>query len=283
MATDTAPPSSSIPALIIEPPRGLVAFDIRDLWLHRDLLYFLAWRDVKVRYKQTVLGVSWAILQPLLTMAVFSLFFGRLGKMPSDGLPYPIFTLAGLLPWQLFQYALTNSSQSVVAEARLITKVYFPRTIIPIASVLAGVIDFCLSFGLMAILMLYYGLVPKWTIVAIPLATVVTLMSALGAGFWLAALNVKYRDVRYTLPFISQFWMFLSPVAYASSIVPEKWYWLYALNPMAGMIDVFRWAILGTAPPLWGAVLLSGVMAFAMFTSGLMYFRAAERNFADLV
>lgn len=268
---------------MIEPVKGRASFGLRDLWFFRDLLYFLAWRDVKVRYKQTALGVVWAVLQPALTMAVFSIFFGRLGGMPSDGLPYPVFTLAALLPWQLFANALMNSSQSVVNEAKLITKVYFPRTIIPLSSVLAGVVDFILAFGLLALLMAYYGLLPSWRIVFLPVATLVALTCALGTGLWLAALNVRYRDVRYTLPFLVQLWMFVSPVAYSSSIVPEQWRWLYNLNPMAGVIESFRWAILGSSAPSVSGLALSTVVAIVMFFLGLRYFRRTEQSFADLV
>lgn len=267
---------------LIEPARGLTALKLSDLWTYRELLYFLAWRDVKVRYKQTALGAAWAILQPLLTMVVFSIFFGKLGKIPSNGLPYPIFTFVALLPWQLFSYALTQSSQSVVADARLITKVYFPRMLIPIASVLSGLLDFAITLVILVIMMLYYDRTPTSSVVLLPLFVLMALTSALAAGFWLSALNVKYRDVRYTLPFLTQLLMFVSPVAYPSSLVPEKWRLLYGLNPMAGVIEGFRWTLLGSAPPV-GTIYVSALLTVVLFIGGLYYFRHTERLFADLI
>lgn len=268
--------------LIIQPKRGIAALEFGDLWAYRELLYFLAWRDIKVRYKQTVLGVTWAIIQPLFTMVVFSIFFGKLGKIPSDGLPYPIFTFVALLPWQLFAHSLTHSSQSLVAEARLITKVYFPRLIIPIASVLAGLVDFAITFGILLALMFYYGMTPTLKILFLPAFIIMAVVSALAVGLWLSALNVKYRDVRYTVPFLTQFWLFVSPVAYPSSMVPEQWQWLYGLNPMAGVIESFRWALLGSSPPI-ATIYVSIVLTGILFVGGLYYFRSTERFFADLV
>lgn len=268
--------------LVIQPRRGFAALKLRDLWEYRELLYFLAWRDVKVRYKQTVLGAAWAIIQPLFTMVVFSIFFGKLGKIPSDGLPYPIFSFVALLPWQLFAHSLTSSSQSVVAGAGLITKVYFPRLIIPISSVLAGLVDFAVAFGILLILMFYYGMVPTLSVVFLPAFIVMALISALSAGLWLSALNVKYRDVRYALPFMTQLWLFVSPVAYPSSMVPGQWQWLYGLNPMAGVIEGFRWALLGSSPPI-GTIYISMSLMAILFVGGLYYFHSTERVFADLV
>jgi lipopolysaccharide transport system permease protein len=276
-----APPSPE--KLILEPRRGWQALNLRELWRYRELLWFLAWRDVKLRYKQTVLGASWAIIQPLFTMIVFSIFFGYLAKIPSDGLPYPVFALCALLPWQLFAYALTQSSNSVVAEQRLITKVYFPRLIIPLASVLSGLMDFFIAFVLLVAFMAWYGVVPGWAVVTLPLFVLMALTTALGVGLWLSALTVQYRDVRYTLPFLTQFWMFASPVAYPSSMVPVEWRALYGLNPMAGVIEGFRWALLGTAEPPGPMLAVSVATVLALFVGGLFYYRRMEKAFADVV
>lgn len=270
------------PIVVIQPQRGIAALKLADLWEYRELLYFLAWRDVKVRYKQTVLGAAWAIIQPLFTMVVFSVFFGRLAKIPSDGLPYPIFSYVALLPWQLFAHSLTYSSQSLVSEAGLIKKVYFPRLIIPIASVLAGLVDFAVAFVILLGLMVYYGIPPTLNLIFLPVFTLLAVVSALAGGLWLSALNVKYRDVRYTLPFLTSCWLFLSPVAYPSSMIPQKWQWLYGLNPMAGVIEGFRWSLLGSSPPL-SAVYVSMALTAVLFVGGLYYFRSTERFFADLV
>lgn len=272
----------SPPILVIQPQRGIAALKLADLWEYRELLYFLAWRDVKVRYKQTVLGAAWAIIQPLFTMVVFSVFFGELAKIPSDGLPYPIFSYVALLPWQLFAHSLGYSSQSLVSEGGLIRKVYFPRLIIPIASVLAGLVDFAVAFVILLLLMVYYGITPTLNVIFLPVFTLFAVMSALAVGLWLSALNVKYRDVRYTLPFLTSFWLFLSPVAYPSSMIPQRWQWLYGLNPMAGVIEGFRWSVLGSSPPL-SAVYASVVFTAVLFVGGLYYFRSTERFFADLV
>lgn len=268
--------------MVVESPPGIVALKLRDLWTYRELLYLLAWRDVKVRYKQTVLGATWAIIQPVFTMVVFSIIFGKLGKIPSDGLPYPIFSFAALLPWQFFSHTLTHSSQSLVAEARLITKVYFPRLIIPVASVLAGLMDFAIAFGVLLLLLFYYNIMPTINVVFLPLFVFLALVSALAVGLWLSALNVKYRDVRHTLPFISQFWLFISPVAYPSSMIPENWQWLYGLNPMVGVIEGFRWALLGS-PLSTTTMYVSVPLTIAIFIGGLYYFRSTEKMFADLV
>lgn len=278
----TALTEPSPPVLVIRPTRGLAALKLGDLWAYRELLYFLAWRDVKVRYKQTVLGAAWAIIQPVLTMVVFSIVFGRLGRIPSNGFPYPIFTFAALLPWQLFAYALTYSSQSLVAEQRLITKVYFPRLIIPLSSVMGGLVDFAVALAVLVALMLYYGVMPTWRLLALPGLVLLTILSALGAGLWLSALNVKYRDIRYTIPFLTQLWLFVSPVAYPMSMIPERWRWLYGLNPMAGVIEGFRWAVLA-APPPTTALYVSLVLTAAALVGGLYYFRGMERFFADIV
>src|SRR5437868_5222543 len=245
---------------VIRPSSGWFGIGFRDLWAYRELLFFLTWRDIKVRYKQTVLGAAWAIIQPFFGMVVFTIFFGRLAKVPSDGIPYPLFCYAALLPWQLFAYALTESSNSVVTNERLITKVYFPRLVIPISAVLAGLVDFVIAFGVLLVMMAYYGVRPGWAVLALPLFVLFAVATALGAGLWLSAMNVRYRDVRYTLPFITQLWLFASPVAYSSSLVPERWRPLHGLNPMAGVVEGFRWALLGRTAPPGMMVLVSGVV-----------------------
>lgn len=271
-----------LPITLIDPPSGWASIGFRELWAYRELLYFLTLRDVKVRYKQTALGAAWAIIQPLFMMLVFSLFFGRLAKVPSDGIPYPIFCFCALLPWQLFAHALTESSNSLVANERLITKVYFPRLVVPMSAVLGGLVDFAVAFVLLLAMMFYYGIVPTWAVVTLPAFILLAIMTALGVGLWLSALNVKYRDVRYTINFLIQFWLFATPVAYPSSIVPERWRALYGLNPMAGVVDGFRWALLGKQPP--GAMLAVSVgVVILILVGGLYYFRRMEQEFADVV
>jgi len=262
---------------------GWVAIDFTELWHYRELLVFFAIRDIKVRYKQTLLGAAWAVLQPVLTMVVFSIFFGKLAGVPSDGVPYPVFAFCGLLPWQLFSYALTQSSNSLVQDAQVLSKVYFPRLIIPFASVVAGLVDFAIAFVVLVGIMLYYDIVPGWAVVTLPLFVVLALASALSVGLWLSALNVKYRDIRYTIPFLAQFWLFITPVAYSSSLVPPTWQALYASNPMVGVVEGFRWVLLGkSAPP--GIMLLVSVVATAvLLTGGLFYFRRMETTFADII
>jgi len=266
----------------IRPTTGWRALDLRAIWHYRELLFFLAWRDIKLRYKQTALGVAWAVIQPLFTMLVFSIFFGKLGGMKSDGLPYPLFVLTALLPWQLFSYALTQSSNSLVNEQRLISKVYFPRLIVPLSSVLSGLVDFVVTFVLLLGMMAWYGTVPGWAVLTVPFFVLLALASALAVGLWLSALNVQYRDFRYTIPFLTQFWLFLTPIAYPSSIVPEQWRLIYGLNPMAGVVEGFRWALLGGKAP--GAMLAVSTLAvIALLIGGLFYFRRLERTFADVV
>jgi lipopolysaccharide transport system permease protein len=267
----------------IRPSTGWRSLNLSELWRYRELLWFLAARDIKLRYKQTVLGVAWAVIQPLLTMIVFSIFFGRLGGIPSDGIPYPLFALCALLPWQLFAYALTQSSNSVVNEQRLITKVYFPRLIVPISSVLSGLMDFGVALLLLFAMMAWYGVAPGWAVVTVPLFVLLAVAAALAVGLWLAALNVQYRDFRYTIPFLTQFWMFASPVAYPSSLVPQGWRPLYGLNPMAGVIEGFRWALVNKADPSWGLLAVSGAAVAVLLTGGLFYFRRMEKTFADVV
>src|SRR6185312_15067276 len=272
---------SNTQVIRIEPSKGRVALQLQELWAYRELLYFLIWRDVMVRYKQTALGAAWAVIQPVFMMLVFSLFFGRLGKIPSDGIPYPVFTFCALLPWQLFAHALTESSNSLVGNQNLITKVYFPRLVVPISAVLGGLVDFGVAFAILLVMMLYYGIVPTWAIITLPGFILLAVMTALGVGLWLSALNVQYRDVRYTINFLVQFWLFATPVAYPSSIVPERWRALYGLNPMAGVVEGFRWALLGKQPP--GALLaVSVAVVIAILFGGLYYFRRMEQEFADV-
>jgi len=267
---------------VISPSRGWQGIDFRGLWEFRELLYFLVWRDIKVRYKQTVLGAAWAIIQPFATMIVFSIFFGRLAKIPSDGIPYPIFSYAALLPWGYFVQSLTQSSNSLVGSAQLLRKVYFPRLTIPIASVLSGVFDFCIAFVVLILMMIYYDINFSYRILAFPVFLLLALATALGAGMWLAALNVRFRDVRYVVPFLTQFWMFASPIVYPSSLLSEPWRTLYGINPMAGVVEGFRWALLGTYPPR-AMLLLSMATAAVLVVSGALYFRKTERVFADVV
>src|SRR5438477_964704 len=250
LVLDTKQPDAreELPTLYIRPPSGWASLGFEELWEYRELLYFLTWRDIKVRYKQTVLGASWAIIQPFFMMVIFSLFFGRLAHVPSDGIPYPIFVYCALLPWQLFSHALTESSNSLVANERLITKVYFPRLIVPISAVLGGLLDFAIAFVILLLMMAYYRIVPTWAVVTLPAFLLLAMLTALGVGLWLSALNVKYRDVRYTITFLIQFWLFATPVAYSSSIVLARWRALCGLNPMAGGVEGFRWALLGQSP-----------------------------------
>jgi len=267
----------------IKPERGWVSVNLRELWQYRELLYFLVWRDIKVRYKQTLLGAAWAIIQPFFTMVVFSLFFGRLAGVPSDGIPYPVFSYAALVPWTFFSNALSQSSNSLVSNANLITKVYFPRLIVPVAAVLSGVVDFGLAFVVLLGMMLVYGIVPTSVIIWLPFFLLLALITALGVGLWLTALNVQYRDVRYVVPFITQFWMFASPVAYSSSLLEEPWRTLYGLNPMVGVLDGFRWTLLGVSNSPGPMVYVSAFASIMILISGVYYFRRLEGKFADLV
>ena len=275
--------SATIPTVFIKPDTGLAALELREFWEYRELLYFLTWRDIKVRYKQTVLGAAWAVIQPFFMMVVFSLFFGRLAHVPSDGIPYPIFTYCALLPWQLFAHALSESSNSLVANERLITKVYFPRLVVPVSAVLGGLLDFAIAFMILLLMMVYYGVRPTWAIVTLPGFLLLAILTALSVGLWLSALNVKYRDVRYTITFLTQFWMFATPVAYPSSIVPERWRPLYGLNPMAGVVEGFRWALLGKSEAPGVLLVVSIVVVILILIGGLYYFRRMEAEFADVV
>jgi lipopolysaccharide transport system permease protein len=275
--------ASSLPEIRIEPSKGWVSLKLGELWSSRDLLYFLVWRDVKVRYKQTVLGAAWAILQPLMAMAIFSIFFGRLAKMPSAGVPYPIFAYAGLVPWQFFSSALTESSNSLVNNKSLITKIYFPRVVIPCSGVFAALVDFAIAFLVLLGMMVYFHIPATPRLLVVPLLVALVVLTALAAGLWLSALNVKYRDMRYLIPFLTQFWLFATPIAYPSDLVPPAFRVFYGLNPMAGVVEGFRWAVLGTKTSI-GPLLVGSVAAvIVLFFGGLAYFRRTEKYFADLV
>ena len=269
--------------VVVEPARRWPTLGARELWAYRELVYFLTWRDVKVRYKQTVLGVAWAILQPLATMLLFSLFFGRLAKMPSEGVPYPLFALCALVPWTFFANGLTQSADSVVMSQNLITKVYFPRLAIPFASVLAGALDLVLTFALLVAFMAWYGFAPAATALWVLPYSLLALVAALGVGMWLAALNVQYRDVRYTVPFLVQLWLFATPIAYPSTLLAGPWRTLYALNPMVAVVDGFRWSLLGTAAPPSSVIAASTAVALLLLVTGAFYFRRMEQSFADVV
>ncbi len=280
------PDVSSAPkaaVVMIRPTNWGLAASLRDLWEYRELLYFLVWRDIKLRYKQTALGAAWAILQPFLSMVVFSILFGRLARIPSDGLPYPVFAYAALLPWQFFAHALTESSNSLVSNQALITKVYFPRLAIPMATVLAGVMDFAVAFVILLALMFYYGIAPTMAALTLPLFLLLAILTALAVSLWLSVLNVKYRDVRYTVPFLTQFWMFASPVVYPSTLIPGQWRLLYGLNPMVGVIDGFRWALLGKGEGPGWMLVVSVLAVLLLLVGGLFYFASAERTFADQI
>jgi lipopolysaccharide transport system permease protein len=268
---------------VIEPKKGWIPFDLKEIWKFRELFYFLTKRDIKVRYKQTVLGGLWAIIQPVFTMIVFTLFFGRLAKMPSDGIPYPIFVYAGLLPWTYFANALTASGNSLVGSANLITKVYFPRLIIPASASLAGLLDFFIAMLVLGVLMVYYQFLPGYGILLFPALVALTFLCAVGVGLWLSALNVEYRDIRYAIPFVVQLWMFVSPVIYPVSMVGEKYQWLLALNPMGGVITAFRASLLGHQPIDWFLLIISAVIIVLLFLSGIFYFKRMEKTFADVV
>jgi lipopolysaccharide transport system permease protein len=273
----------ALPVIRIEPSRGWVSLQLRELWEYRELLYFLTWRDVKVRYKQTILGAAWAIIQPFFTMVVFSLFFGRLAGIPSDGVAYPIFSFAALVPWTFFANGLIQSSNSLVSSAHLITKVYFPRLAVPIATVFSGIVDFGLAFIVLLGMMLYYSVVPTINALWIPLFFLLALTTSLGVGLWLSAMNVKFRDVRYTVPFLTQLWMFSTPIAYPSSLLGEPWRTVYGLNPMVGVVEGFRWALLGTDTAPGATIIASSFMALAILLGGVFYFRRMEKTFADVV
>jgi lipopolysaccharide transport system permease protein len=274
---------ANLPRTRRQPSKGWAWPKLRELWEYRELLFFFVWRDIKVRYRQTVMGVLWAIIQPFFTMVIFSLFFGRLAQIPSDGLPYPIFSYAALVPWTFFANALTQASNSLVLSANMLKKIYFPRLTLPIATVLAGIVDFVLAFMVLLGMMLFYGLVPTLNVLWLPLFLLLALVTSLGVSLWLSAMNVQFRDVRYVVPFLTQAWLFVTPIAYPSSLLSEPWRTLYAINPMVGVVEGFRWALLGTdtAPGLMTVV--SSIVALSLLVSGAFYFRRLEHTFGDVV
>jgi lipopolysaccharide transport system permease protein len=268
---------------VIEPRKGWIPVDFGELWKFRELLYFLAWRDVKVRYKQTAIGVIWAVLQPVLTMIVFTVLFGRFAKMPSDGEPYPIFVYIGLLPWQYFAAVLGQSTSSVVSGSQMITKIYFPRLLMPASTAVAALLDLAIASVILGFMMVYYGVVPSTGTLLVPVLVLLTMMNAVGFGMWFSALNVRYRDIQYAIPFVIQIWMFVTPVIYPSSLFGERYAWILALNPMGGVIEAFRPAVLGHMPIPWTSLGISAVVGVAVFLGGMFYFRRVERYFADVI
>jgi lipopolysaccharide transport system permease protein len=284
---DTAPVTP--PALLIRPTRGLASLNLRDLWVYRELVFFMTWRDLKVRYKQTLLGAAWAILQPVMLMVVFTLLFERVAGLSSEGLPYPLFNFAALLPWNMFAHALSTAGNSLVANRNMLTKIYFPRMILPLASVLASMVDFLIAFSVLVGMMVYYHLQPPANfhitltpaLLALPLLVLLSLVTAFGVSLWLSALNVMYRDVGYLIPFLTQLWFFITPVVYSSGVVSGHWRLIYALNPMVGVVNGFRWALLGTQTAPGPMMAVSVGVALLILVSGLFYFRRMERVFAD--
>lgn len=283
-ATDLAPPLHAGPRRqVIEPSSGWVPLQLGVLWSYRELLFFMAWRDIKVRYKQTVLGAAWAVLQPVITMVVMSLIFGHFAKIPSDGVPYPLFVFSGLLPWTFFTYAMTQASGSLINNANLISKVYFPRLIMPLAATVAGLMDFAIAFVVLILLMLYYHVMPTASVLLVPVFVVIALISALAVGIWFAALSVQYRDIRYTVPFLTQIWLYLTPIVYPSSATSGAFRVILALNPMAGAVEGFRWALLGGRGADGFSMITSNIVTVVILIAGLFYFRRMEQRFADIV
>lgn len=277
--------SDAIPEVTIQPASGWRLIDLRELYRYRELIYFLSWRDLKVRYKQTLLGVAWAVVQPVMTMLVFSIFFGNLAGVPSDGIPYPLFSLAGLLPWQLFENAFRNASKSLVSNRNMVTKIYFPRVVLPMASVLSSVVDFFVALPILIGLMVWYRYTPNVYVLLLPLYLLLTVVTAFGVSLWFSALDVLYRDIGYIIPFIAQLWMYLTPIAYGSELIHNpKWQAIYSLNPMVGVVNGFRRALLGTYGSVpWQSLLFSTLISLAILVTGLVYFRRMERNFADVI
>lgn len=279
MASSTRQPET----VFIRPTTGLAALNLGDLWTYRELVFFMIWRDIKVRYKQTFLGAAWAVIQPLLTMLIFNFVFGTVAKVPTDGVPYPIFSYTALLPWGLFTTALNTASRSLTANQNMVTKIYFPRLVLPLASVLGGLVDFAIAFLILIGLLFYYRVTPTAAVWTLPVFIVLALVTALGVALWLSAINVQYRDVNYVLPFLTQFWLFLTPVAYSAKVISEKWQMVYSLNPMAGVVNGFRWALLGTDTGPGTTMGISAGIAVLVLVSGLFYFRSMERTFADTI
>lgn len=279
----TKQPASEKGIVRIEPSKGWVSLKLRELWEYRELLYFLIWRDVKVRYKQTILGGSWAIIQPFFTMVVFSLFFGKLAKVPSDDIPYPIFSYTALVPWAFFANGLNQATNSIVGGSNLIQKVYFPRLAMPIASVLGGIVDFVLAFIMLIVMMIYYGMTPTLNVIWLPFILLLAFTTSLGVSLWLSAMYVQFRDVRHIIPFLTQIWLFATPIAYPSSLLHEPWRTIYGINPMVGVVEGFRWALLGTQTAPGLTIILSSLVAAGLMVSGAFYFRRMEKTFADVV
>ena len=273
----------AVPVTIIEPSRGWLALDFKELWDYRELLYFLIWRDVKVKYKQTIIGAAWAILQPFMTMIIFTLVFKNIADISSEGIPYPIFAYTALLPWNLFSGALNRSTVSLVQQVGLISKIYFPRLIMPLSATIAGIVDFAIAFVVLVGMMFWYGVIPTLAVLSLPLFITIALVAAISVGLWLAALNVRYRDIGHALPFLIQMWMFASPVAYPVGVIPEKWRLLYSLNPLVGVIEGFRWALLGKESPDFVVIAVSTIAMMALLFGGIVYFKRTERTFADLI
>jgi lipopolysaccharide transport system permease protein len=270
------------PVKIIRPLDGWLPIDLKELWEYRELVYTFAMRDIKVRYKQTALGAAWAVIQPFMMMVVFTIFFGKLAKIPSEGIPYPLFSYAALLPWTLFSEGITRSTNSMITNANIMTKVYFPRLVMPISGILSPLIDFMIAFVILIAMMLYYGFVPTINIIWLPVFILLALMTSLGVGLWLSAFNFQYRDFQYTLPFLIQLWLFASPIVYPSTLLPESYRWIYGLNPMAGVIEGFRWALLGTNPPS-SMIAFSFVIVMVILISGAYCFKRMEKTYADVV
>jgi lipopolysaccharide transport system permease protein len=274
-----------LPELVtIKPVKGWVPLNLKDLWHYRELIYFLTWRDLKVRYKQSVLGVLWALLKPFMNMVVFTIFFGQLAKIPSDGIPYPIFSYTGLLPWGFFAAALEVSARSMLQSGGMVSKIYFPRIIVPLSSVFANLVDFLIAFTILIGMMIYYQITPTINTLWLPVFILLAMITAIGVGLWFSALLVMYRDVNYMLPFITEIWKFVSPVVYSATLIPEKWQWLYSINPMAGVVTGFRWALLGQPETIsFSSLAISGAISLVIFISGLYFFRRMERIFADMI
>jgi lipopolysaccharide transport system permease protein len=282
---ETAPSllTGTQPTVIIQPRRGILDLDLQAVWRYRELLYFLTWRDVKVRYKQTVIGAAWALMQPFMTMIIFTVIFGKFAQIPSDGFPYPIFAYSALLPWQFFSQAINRSGTSLVQSANLISKVYFPRLIVPLAAALGPLVDFAMAFIVLLGMMAWFHIAPTWGVFALPLFMLLALLTALAVCLFLSALNVKYRDVGHTIPFLVQLWMYASPVAYPINLIPEEWRLIYSLNPMVGVIEGFRWALLGKSSPDFSVIMISILVVMILLFCGIVYFRQMERTFADVI
>jgi lipopolysaccharide transport system permease protein len=275
--------TKQLQTVVVQRSKGWLRLDLRPVWEYRELLYFLVWRDIKVRYKQTAIGAAWAVCQPLLTMMIFAVIFGRFAKIPSDNVPYPIFAFAGLLPWTYFSQSISRSGASLVTDANLIRKIYFPRLVIPAAAVVAPLVDFVLSFLILLVMMAWYRVTPNWVVATLPLFVSLAVFAALGVSLWLSALNVKYRDVGHAIPFLVQFWMYASPIVYPLSLIPKRWHVVYSLNPMVGVVEGFRWGLLGKSRLEFDAILIGTAVTLVLLLSGLVFFKRMERSFADIV